>query len=883
MAIAAGTRFGPYEIQSPLGAGGMGEVYKARDTRLDRTVAIKILPDALSGDPQFRDRFEREARTISQLDHAHICALYDVGEERGTSFLVMQYLEGETLAARLQRGALPISEALKIAIQIAEALDKAHRAGVIHRDLKPGNVMLTKSGAKLLDFGLAKSSPVARGGMSMMPTTPISITAQGTILGTFQYMAPEQVEGGEADARTDLFAFGAVLYEMVTGRPAFQGKTQASLIGSIMRDDPTLTADVGAALPQALSRVIRTCLAKSPDDRFQTAHDVALQLQWILEGGSQVGIPAPVVVPAAPASRRIAWVPWSIAALAVIAAGVLGAKSLTRTTPPARVVRFEVANPDGIFNVGAPRLSPDGRYLAFNATDPTGNTRIWVRQLNSLTAQPLTGTEGSARPFWSPDSRFIGFMADGKLKKIEVSGGPAQKICDAPTGADGSWSQEGVILFDGRGSDPIYRVPAAGGTPVVAVKAEPGRGEGQVGWPEFLSDGKHFMYLAMSQKIEDSSYRVGSIDSSETQTLASAQTQLAYAPPDRLLFVRDQTLVTQKFDPSAMKTLGDPTPLAERIGTDSVGLATFSISREGTLAYRTGDPGSRLALVDRSGRELETMGDPGEYANPVLSRDGTRLAFDLSDKAARKIDIWIRDLTRKVNSRFTFGQGNNRVPLWSPDGNTVIFSSSRSGPGDLYTKTANGQGDETLLLKDDQLKFATDWSRDGRYLVYTSIDPKSAQNVWVLPMFGDKKPIAIAATDFSESNGVFSPDGRFIAYRSDESGRNEIYVRSFPQGTGKWQISTAGGTDPSWRGDGKEIFYRGADQRFMAVDIRLGDTLQAGVPQSLFPGRVNLVGNVRNRYSASTDGQKFLFVATLGRDAIAPTTVVLNWDADLRK
>jgi len=882
MAIAAGTRFGPYEIQSPLGAGGMGEVYKARDTRLDRTVAIKILPDTLSGDSQFRDRFEREARTISQLDHAHICALYDVGQERGTSFLVMQYLEGETLAARLEHGALPVSEALKIAIQIAGALDKAHRVGITHRDLKPGNVMLTKSGAKLLDFGLAKSSPVARGGMSVMPTTPVSITAQGTILGTFQYMAPEQVEGGEADARTDLFAFGAVLYEMVTGRPAFQGKTQASLIGSIMRDDPTLTADVGGALPPALSRVIRTCLAKNPDDRFQTAHDVALQLQWILEGGSQVGIPAPVV-PAAPTSRRIAWVPWSIAALALIAAGVLAVMVLTRTTPPARMVRFEVANPDGIFNVGAPRLSPDGRYLAFNATDPTGNTRIWVRQLNSLTAQPLAGTDGSARPFWSPDSRFLGFMADGKLKKIEVSGGPAQKICDAPTGADGSWSQEGVILFDGRGTDPIYRVPAAGGTPVVAVKADQTRGEAQVGWPEFLSDGKHFMYLAMSQKIEDSSYRVASIDSPDTQPLASAQTQLAYAPPDRLLFVRDQTLVTQSFDPKAMKTLGDPTPLAERIGTDSVGLATFSISREGTLAYRTGDPGSRLALVDRSGRELETMGDPGEYSNPALSRDGTRLAFDLSDKGSRKIDIWIRDLARKVNSRFTFGQGSNRVPLWSPDGNTVVFASTRSGPGDLYTKTANGQGDETVLLKDDQLKFATDWSRDGRYLAYTSIDPKSSQNVWVLPMFGDKKPIAIATTDFVEGNGMFSPDGRFIAYRSDESGRNEIYVRSFPQGTGKWQISTAGGSDPSWRGDGKEIFYRGADQRLMAVDIRLGDTVQAGVPQSLFPSRVNVVGNVRNRYSPSVDGQKFLFVAPLGRDAIAPTTVVLNWDADLRK
>jgi eukaryotic-like serine/threonine-protein kinase len=886
MAIAAGLRLGPYEIQGPLGAGGMGEVYKAKDTRLDRTVAIKILPDALAGDAQFRGRFEREARTISQLDDPHICALYDVGEEKGMSFLVMQYLEGETLSARLQRsGALSISEALKIAIEIAGALDKAHRVGVIHRDLKPGNVMLTKSGAKLLDFGLAKSNAVARGSVSVLPTTPVSITAQGTILGTFQYMAPEQVEGGEADARTDLFAFGAVLYEMVTGLPAFQGKTQASLIGSIMRDDPTMAGDFGASLPPALGRVIRACLAKNPDDRIQTAHDVALQLQWILEGGSQVGVSAPAAAFPVQTRRSRAWLPWSITAIAIVAAAALAAVMLTRKPEPRRIMRFEVANPEGVFNVGAPRLSPDGRYLAFNATDPTGNTKIWVRQLNSLTAQPLAGTDGAARPFWSPDSRFLGFMADGKLKKIEVTGGPAQKICDAPSGADGSWSPEGVILYDGRGSDPIYRVPAAGGTPVVAVKADPSRKENQVGWPEFLSDGKHFMYLAMNSKIEDSSYRVGLLDSTDTQLLASAQTQLAYAPPDRLLFVRDQTLVTQQFDPKAMKTIGDPAPLAERIGTDSVGLATFSISREGTLAYRTGDPGSRLALVDRAGRDVESFGDPGEYANPMLSRDGTRLAFDLSDKGSRKTDIWIRDLARSVNSRLTLGQGNNRFPLWSPDGATIVFTSTRSGAGDLYTKAANGQGDDSPLLQDDVLKFATDWSRDGRYIAYTRLGGNSNgnQDLWALPMFGDHKPIVIAAGNFTEGSGVFSPDGRFIAYRSDESGRSEIYVQSFPKATGKWQISTTGGSDPTWRSDGKELFYRGADQRFMAVDVQLGDTVKAGVPKALFPGRVNVVGNVRNRYTSAADGQRFVFVAPLGRDAIAPTTVVLNWDAELKR
>ena len=881
MSVKPGSRLGPYEIQSSLGAGGMGEVYKARDTRLDRTVAVKILPEALALDTQFRERFEREARTISQLDHAHICALYDVGEERGISFLVMQYLEGETLAARVQRGALAIQDALKIAVEIAGALEAAHRAGVIHRDLKPGNVMLTKSGAKLLDFGLAKTNAVARSGASVLPTTPVSITAQGTILGTFQYMAPEQVEGQEADARTDLFAFGAMLYEMVSGRPAFQGKTQASLIGAIMRDDPTLTPDFGVSLPPALGRVIRTCLAKNPDDRFQTAHDVALQLQWILEGGSQVGVPAPA--PVASPGRQRAWLPWSVAAVATMAAALLGALPFLKTAAPRRMVRFEVANPDGVINVGAPRLSPDGRYLAFNATDGTGNTRIWVRQMSSLAAEPLTGTEAAGRPFWSPDSRFLGFMADGKLKKIDVTGGPPQKICDAPTGADGTWSPNGVILFDGRGSDPIYRVAAAGGTPVIAVKPETARNEALVGWPEFLSDGRHFMYLAMNQKPEDTAYRVGALDSADTQPLASAQTQLAYAPPDRLLFVRDQTLVAQRFDEKAMKTTGDPVPLAERIGTDSVGLATFSISREGTLAYRTGDPGSRLLWVDRSGRDMDTLGDSGEYENPALSRDGSRLAFNLTDKSTRKTDLWIRDLARGVNSRFTFGQGSNRVPLWSPDGSVIVFTSTRTGNGDLYTKPANGQGEETLLLKSDQLKAATDWSRDGRYIAYQSFS-KTGADLWALPTFGDRKPVPILTTPFAESNGVFSPDGRFIAYRSDESGRNEIYVQPFLKGSGKWQVSTAGGSDPTWRSDGQEIVYRGVDQRLMAADVSVvGETFQVGVPRALFAARLNIVGNVRNRYAPTADGQRFLLIAPLGRDAMAPTTVVLNWDADIKR
>ncbi|HEY6051349.1 MAG TPA: protein kinase [Thermoanaerobaculia bacterium] len=876
MSLSSGSRLGPYQIVEAIGAGGMGEVYKALDTRLERTVAIKVVPDHLSKDEDVRQRFEREAKTISSLSHPHICALYDVGSQDGVEFLVMEFLEGETLTDRLSKGPLPVEQLLRYAIEIADALEKAHRQGIIHRDLKPANVMLTKFGVKLLDFGLAKAvaAVTPNSSMTALPTVAPNLTQAGTILGTFQYMSPEQLEGKEADARSDIFALGSVLYEMATGRKAFEGKSQASLIGSILRDEPAPISVVQPMTPPALDRVVKTCLAKDPEDRWQTARDVLLQLKWIQEGGSLAGLPAPVAARRKNRER----IAWGVAGALALAAAALGFAFMRRAPVPLRTVRFEIGTPEEVTSVDAPRISPDGRLIAFNAVDSTGKTRIWVRPLNALAARPLAGTDGTGRPFWSFDSRFLGFFADGKLMKMDATGGPAQKICDAQTGSDGTWSADGVILFDGRSTDPIMRVSATGGVPSIAVKPEASRKETTVGWPEFLPDGRHFVYLATGAKPDDSVYRVGMLDSTESLPLAPAQTLVTYAPPGYLLFVRDKTLVAQAFDLKSRKTKGEPVPLAEHIATDSVGLARFSVSRDGTLVYRTGESGNRLLWVDRAGKDLETLGDPAEYHDPVFSPTADRIAFELDDPRNGKADIWVRDLARGVNSRFTFSAGDSVAPLWSPDGKRIVF---RSGPGwDLYEKAADGDGQEKLLLHTEEQKVATDFSRDGRYLAFQSRGRDTRWDIWVLPLFGDGKPFPFVKTTFVEVLPVFSPDGRYIAYQSNASGRAEVYVQSFPEPGGKWQISTAGGYEPRWRADGKELYYRGDDQKLMAVGIETNPKFTAGMPKALFQSRFE-TAITRNRYMPSPDGSRFLAVGTLGRESITPTTVALNWFAEL--
>jgi len=884
LTLSTGTRLGPYEILAPIGAGGMGEVYKARDTRLERTVAVKVLPQHLSSSPEVRQRFEREAKTISQFSHSHICALYDVGREGEPEYLVMEFLEGETLADRLARGPIPIDQTLRIGVEILAALDAAHRSGIVHRDLKPGNVMLTKSGVKLLDFGLAKLAAAPVSGVSQATSLPTALqesqplTTRGTILGTFQYMAPEQLEGGEAEPRSDIFAFGCVLYEMLTGQKAFSGKSQASLIGSIMNSDPAPISSIQPMIPASLDRIVKGCLAKEPEHRWSTAHDVMLQLQWIAEGGSLAGVPAPVVA----RRKNREKLAWGLFAAALLAAAALAVGFVRRAPKPAPLVRFDVVPPPEVATMDVPRISPDGRFLAFDATDMEGKARIWVRALNSLTAQPLAGTDGGVRPFWSPDSRYVGFIADGVMKKVDVTGGPPTKICDAPGGSDGTWSPAGVILWDGSGNDPLYRVSAAGGTRSVAVALDTAKKETSVGWPQFLPDGKHFIYLVTGEKPEDSAYWIGSIDSKDKKMLAPAQTLVQYAPPGQLLFVRDRTLVAQPFDASALKITGEAVPLAEKIGTDNVGLARFSVSGNGVLAYRTGETGGRLLWRDRSGKELDTLGDPGDYANPTLSPSGDRLAFNLTDPRSGKGDIWIRDLARGVNSRFTLGAGNNVRPVWSPDASAIVFASDRGGAFDLYEKSAKGAGEEKLLLHSDDPKSPASWTKDGKYVAYSSRNAKTQFDLWALPTSGDKKPMPIAVSPFSEQSAMFSPDGRYVAYVSNESGRDEIYVQTFPEPGGKWQVSNEGGNDPSWREDGKEIYYRSPDQKLMAVEIHGGADFQAGVPQALFPIRIR-VGNPRNKYTPYPDGQRFMIAAPLGRDAMSPTTIVLNWPAGLGK
>jgi Tol biopolymer transport system component len=874
MTLAAGTRLGPYEIIGVAGAGGMGDVYRARDTRLDREVAVKTLKGP------FTERFEREAHAISALNHPNICTLHDVGQHEGSGYLVMEFIEGKPIA-----GPLPVEQAVAYGIQICEALHAAHRKGIIHRDLKPANILITKQGVKLLDFGLAKlsatnSGVIAAAGLSAAAeqATLAALTGAHTVVGTPQYMAPEQIEGREVDARTDIFAFGCVLYELLTGHRAFDGQTSSSVMAAVLATKPRPLEELVPLTPPALERVVSRCLAKDPEDRWHTARDVAAELQWVGQGGSKVGLPA--VVSGRRRTREHA--AWAACALATVAAVGFAVAWTKRAPEPAPVVRFPLVMPAAVQNASPPVVSPDGRSIVF-AADSDGKTMIWIRPLDALEARVLPGTEGVLRPFWSPDSRFVAFIAGGKLKKVDIAGGPPQTICDTPSPGDGSWGAGGIILFDGRATDPMRRVPASGGVsqPVVL---EAGKTEGTpgAGWPEFLPDGRHFLYAQVNPTSPEMMLTVGHIDSGIVKTLFKTTTRVQYAEPGYLLFVRDRTLVAQKFDPRSLTLEGEPIPMGEGLRSDDVGLASFSASRNGVLVYRGGElTGARLSWVDRSGKDALAIDAPGDYRDTSISPDGTRLAYEIGD-GSNSTDLWIRDLARGVSSRFTFDASAEGAPHWSPDGRRVVYTSNVKGAGDLYVRDASGTKQAEPLLVSADEKYVSDWSPDGKFILFTSRDGgPSGWNIWALPVTGDTKPIPVVQTQFSEMWATFSPDGKFIAYQSNESGRHEIYVHEFPEAHTKWQISTGGGVEPYWRRDGRELFYR-SGTRLMAVPVQTAGTFVAGTSAALFDTRF-AVANVRARYRPAPDGQRFLVLSPLAREMEQPASVVLNWTSALSR
>ncbi len=892
MTLAPGTKLGPYEIVAPLGAGGMGEVYRARDTRLDRTVAIKVLPSHLSIDPARRQRFEREAKTISSLNHPHICTLHDIGHQDGVDFLVMEYLEGETLARRLERGPFPLNQLLRHGIEITDALDKAHRQGVIHRDLKPGNIILTKSGAKLLDFGLAKPMVAPDSAPTAMLTASKPLTKEGTIVGTFQYMAPEQLEGKNADARSDVFSFGAVLYEMATGKKAFEGKTTASVIAAVLASEPTPISTLQPMTPPALDRVAKTCLAKDPDERFQTAHDLRLQLKWIAEAGSEAGVPAPVV--ARRRNReRLGWVLAVMFALLTMAS-TYALVYFRRATGEARPIRSFILPPGksaflfaGV-NTGPAVMSPDGSRLAFVVRGPEGKNVLWARLLSALSAQALAGTEDATFPFWSADSRFIGFFADGKLKKIDVSGGPPQTLCDAPVGRGGSWNREGTIVFTPQVSQPIYRISAAGGVPTPVTKLDASRHENTHRWPYFLPDGRHFLYFARSGSVEWNGIYLGSLEGGEQKLVLRGDSNAIYAPPGYLLFVRDRTLMAQPFDARRLQLTGEPVPLAEQVEVSvATQRAIFSASENGVLLYQrrtTVGGGWELRWFDRTGKQGLPLGALGVYLQPRLSPDNQKLAVSMLDLRATNYDVWVYDLSRGVPSRLTFAPSLESNPVWSPDGTRIVFGSDRQGAMHIYQKAANGTGGEETVLEADANETPMSWSRDGRYLAYERQDTHGKKNteIWVLPLFGDRKPFPVVQSEFESVFPQFSSDGKWLAYASNESNRYEVYVVPFPGGSGKWQVSTSGGSQPRWRRDGKEMFYLAADNKVMAVDVGAkGATLELNNLRLLF--QAHPASAPRWLYDVSADGKRFLVNSATEQGSAEPLTLVVNWTADLKK
>ena len=904
MPLTTGARIGPYDVLSPIGAGGMGEVYRARDARLGRDVAIKSLPNLALADPERVTRFEREAQILASLNHPHVGGIYGLEESSGTRFLILELVEGETLAARLRLGLPPAKEALTIARQIADALQAAHDKGIIHRDLKPANVMINAEGqAKVLDFGLAKALGPADGsagsGLDGAPldSPTIAATDSGVILGTLAYMSPEQARGKPVDKRTDIWAFGCVLYELLSGRHPFPGKTMSDRIAAILEREPDLEA-IPASTPARVQWLVRRCLEKDPRRRLHDIADARIELDEALGGSSESGRAAPTTK----YTREV--IAWSAAAACLTA--LVGVLTFTRepaspTASDTRTYNSSIVLQDDLRlgmttnQPGRFTLSPDGRRLALVATDTTGRTLLWIRPLNTSVAQPLAGTEGAAFPFWSPDSRSIAFTAQGKLKTIDTSGGPPVTLADATLAATGSWNNDGVILYTPTGGSRIHRVSVSGGPPTPITTFDAAAGDAQHWYPFFLPDGRHFLFFAVGSKpggLTDSrAVMVGSLDAKEpVKLLVQGGSNAKYAN-GHLVFMRGATLVAQAFDVDRLQLAGEPVPIAQQVQSAgsgaSGGAGAFTVSDTGLLVYQSGVlTRSQLAWYDHEGKRGSALGDQADYGDVTLSPDGRRAAVSVADRSTGTRDLWLFDLARGIRERFTFDPGDEFAPIWSRrDGHRIAYAAARQGNIHLYQKPSSGPGAEEVLLEDGLGKFAADWSADGQFIVYIGgggIIGRS--DLWILPL-ADRKAYPFLQTKFVESQAQFAPNGRWLAYMSRSSGEPEVYISAFPGHGETMQVSTRGGGWPRWRRDGKEIFYLAPDDTFTAVAVNAtGSGLVLGASRPLFKVRPRPFARLdAYPYDVSADGQRFLVNTFVEEPTAAAITLVVNWPGGLKK
>jgi Tol biopolymer transport system component len=884
MTLSAGSRLGPYEILAPLGAGGMGEVYRARDTKLNRDVAIKVLPEAFAADAERLARFQREAQVLAGLSHPNILSIFDFGSQEGTSYAVTELLEGETLRQKLVSGPMPVSKVVGWAQEIAKGLAAAHAKGIIHRDLKPENVFVTKDGhVEILDFGLALQLALPVDAADTNSPTMGLPTAPGAILGTIAYMSPEQARGLPADHRSDIFAFGSLLYELLCGRRAFSGPSAVETMHAIVKDEP---AALPASVRQAaggLERVVKTCLAKEPGERWQSAADLAREIAWLAEDQERPG--AARVVPGR-------WLPWAIAGLCAVIAVVARLASRGKEREAGPLVQFAVPPPEKTeFDRNVLGLSfapsPDGRSIAF-MTASSGRAALWLWSVADATATRLADTEGAISPFWSPDGLSVAFFADGKLKKIAVSGGPAQVLSDAPFGHAGSWGANGVILFSewsGEG-EGIHRVPAEGGKATKLQLVDDVNAEAARAWPAFLPDGTHFLYLAGMFRGLTENYRVcvGQLGSPEATCLMQSDTRAEYAQPDHLLFVRKGTLLTQTFDVEKRRVSGEPVAVSGGVSVFApTGGAEFAVSADGRLiVYRRGAPASRLVWMDRSGRQVGTVGQPGYFGLVRISPDGRRLATDVEDPRTGGRDIWLYDLLTGIGSQLTFDPVDAGWPVWSPDGSRLAFGSGGKGPPDIYVKDLGGRLEETLVFAAPSTQFPADWTRDGRFIVYVDYSPtrRAQKQILLLPMSGERKPVSLAGSVSTEYDPRFSPDSRWIAFATEESGQTEVYVAAV-DGTGRRQrVSPAGGSLPCWSRDGKELFFVSADNDLMTSQVSLGPEPRFSEPKPLF-SLPPFPFRFRSDYDVSRDGQRFLVNLGTEKARQPPLTAIVGWQQQL--